>query len=43
MAKVSNRKIRFLSWLNTGMILPLSAAAIISTLILYFILLIAIK
>ena len=43
MAKVINRKIRFLRWLNTGLILPLSALAITSTLLLYLFLLIAIK
>ena len=42
MAKVINRKIRFLRWLNTGLILPLSAFAIISTLLLYLVLMIAI-
>ncbi len=43
MVKVINKKIRFLRWLNTGLILPLFALAITSTLILYLILLIAIK
>ena len=43
MAKVINRKIRFFRWLNTGMILPLSALAITSTLFLYLVLLIAIR
>ena len=43
MAKVVNRKIRLLRWLNTGLVLPLSAIAIISTLFLYLVLLIALK
>ncbi|CAP16498.1 Hypothetical protein PMM1993 [Prochlorococcus marinus subsp. pastoris str. CCMP1986] len=43
MVKVINRKIRFFRWLNTDLILPLSAFAITSTLFLYLVLLIAIK
>ncbi|MDC3119061.1 hypothetical protein OA503_05315 [Prochlorococcus sp. AH-716-K03] len=43
MAKVINRKIRFIRWLNNGLILPLSALAITSTLFLYLFLLVAIK
>lgn len=43
MAKVINRKIRFLRWLNSGIILPLSAMAIISTFVFYLVLLIVIK
>ena len=43
MAKVINKKIRFLSWLNSGIILPLSAMAIISTFVFYLVLLIVIK
>ncbi len=43
MARVINKKLRFLRWLNSGMILPLSAMAIISTFVFYTILLLVIK
>ncbi len=43
MVRVINRKIRFLRWLNSGIILPLSAMAIISTVVLYLFLFIVIK
>ena len=41
--KVINRKIRFLRWLNTGLILPLFTIAITSTIFLYLVLFIALK
>ncbi len=43
MERVINRKIRFVRWLNSGIILPLSAMAIISTFVLYLVLLLVIK
>jgi len=43
MERVINRKLRFIRWLNSGIILPLTAMAIISTVVLYSILLIVIK
>ncbi len=43
MSKVINKKFRFLRWLNTGMIMPLSALAIISSILLYLFLLVAIR
>ncbi len=43
MERVINRKLRFIRWLNSGIILPLIAMAIISTVIFYSILLIVIK
>ena len=43
MERVINRKLRFIRWLNSGIILPLTAMALISTVVLYSILFIVIK
>jgi len=43
MARVINKKIRFLRWLNSGMILPFVFMAVFSSIILYGVLFILIK